>query len=168
MLTQLTYKNTKHLHDVVDGHKFVSNIHFGSKEADYYIDTVQKVLSVIESSMFPETQLYRNLKRMYCKVPVEDAPLYDKIKQDCEDPVLLKAQVYMWYLSLMAGGRLLRDSYDDTYKHLFEFRPLLRKRLKNFINSSVDEKDYDKFISGVSSTYILIADHFDDFYNSEA
>jgi hypothetical protein len=164
-LAYLSYKNTKSLHDEVDKHRFVKNISLNSPEAHHYIETVEYVLYILEQAMDRENPLYQKLRRFVYKPTPPCHPLFDKIQEDTMDPLLLRSQIYLWYVSLMAGGKLLRRKFDTNQHHLFAFTKDDKLLLKSSLND-IPESDHHKFIRNIAQTYKLIKFYFDDFYES--
>jgi hypothetical protein len=168
-LCDQTYSETRCLHSVVDRHQFVKSIKLNSSEAKHYINTVEFVLLILEKHMDSESEIHNRIRRLpphkACCVP-SGVPLFEKIQRDTSDDVLYLSQVYLWYLSLMAGGSILRREYGPEYQYLFSFTKEDRMFLKSEVNRLSDSQ-HAKFISNVSHTYKLIAEYFNNFYDNQ-
>lgn len=167
-LCEQAYSKTRCLHNVVDRHRFVKAIKLGSPESIHYIKTIEIILSLLEKYMDIEIELHSRIRRIpqdnLIHVP-PGIPLFEKIQRDTCDDVLYLGQIYLWYLSLMAGGSILRREYGPKYQHLFNFTSDDRMFLKSEVNR-LPVSQHEKFISNVSHMYKLIADYFDDFYTT--
>jgi hypothetical protein len=145
-LCKKTYIQTKDLHKIVDNHSLVKNINLDSKESEYYINLIKYVLFLLESKM-KSNEFYEGLKRnpKINFVPFND--ITKKIMNDYTNPVLFASQIYLWYLSLMAGGKILRKKLPKESHYLLDFTETQKLELKQIM-------------------YKLIAEYFDKFYNN--
>lgn len=159
-LCKKTYIQTKDLHKIVDSHQLVKGITLDSKESEYYINVIEYVLFLLEYKM--KNNEFNELKR-YPKVnfvPFND--ITKKITDDSINPVLFKSQIYLWYLSLMAGGKILRKKLHEKYHYLLDFTESQKVELKQIINN-IPECNHSEFIDNVAIMYKLIAEYFDKF-----
>lgn len=172
-LTKETYDTTKKNHRLVDSHPFVKNIltnHRTNKENIVYAEMIENVLYTLQSHFdkfnVPEffyTHLYKKVPTNISNPLLHD--LLQRIHQDTNDRVLFLSQVYMWYLSLMAGGSLLKKHMDDKHLYLFEYSPDTRNLLKNYLDfdKELSCTFREKFIMNVDDMYICIRKTFDNF-----
>lgn len=161
-LCKKTYIETKELHKIVDSHPVVKNINLESKESKYYINLIKYVLFLLELKM-EHNPFYKGLKRNpnIHFVPFND--ITKKIMNDYTNPILFLSQVYLWYLSLMAGGKILRKKLPKESHYLLDFTEIQKVELKQIINN-IPECDHKLFIDNVDIMYKLIAKDFDNFY----
>lgn len=161
-LCKKTYTQTKSLHQIVDSHSIVKNINLDSLESEYYINLIKYVLFLLESKM-ENNEFYEGLKRnpKINFVPFND--ITKKIMNDYTNPVLFKSQIYLWYLSLMAGGKILKKKLPEESHYLLDFTETQKLELKKIINN-IPECNHKLFIDNVKIMYKLIAEYFDKFY----
>lgn len=159
-LCKRTYLETKEFHKEVDEHIIVKQI----EKPEYtkcYIDLIINVLFLLEMKMY-DIEIYELIKRHPKVNKVDFTDINKKIMNDFSDEILFKSQIYLWYLSLMAGGRILKKVLPNKYKYLFEFEIGLKDKLKNFINK-IPQENHIKFIENVKIMYKLIKKHFDNY-----
>lgn len=163
-LCKETYLQTKELHKQVDNHEIVKNIN-KPEYTKCYIDLIIDVLFLLEMKM-PHYQnvnneIYNLIKRNPKVNKLNFNDINKKIMNDFDNDIYFKSQIYLWYLSLMAGGKLLKKLLPNKYKYLFDFEVGLKEKLKNFINE-IPKEHHIEFIENVKVTYKLIKKHFDN------
>lgn len=154
-----TYKQTKDFHKEVDNHEIVKQIH-KPKYTKAYIDLIVGVLFLLEMKMDPQNEIYNKIKRKPEINKLDFTDINKKIMNDFDNEIHFKSQIYLWYLSLMAGGKLLKRMLPNQYFYLFDFEECLKDELKKFING-ISEDKHDEFIENVKVMYKLIKKHFD-------
>jgi hypothetical protein len=159
-----TYKQTKEFHKQVDKHEIVKKID-KAENTKCYIDLIVGVLFLLEMKIKndPEkcdVEIYQLIKRNPNVNKVDFTDINKKIMNDFDNEIHFKSQIYLWYLSLMAGGKLLKKVLPNEYNYLFDFQAGLKEKLKNFINEIPEDK-HDEFIENVKVMYKLIKKHFD-------
>lgn len=162
-LCKKTFLQTKDLHKKVDTHIVVKGISLDSKESIFYINTIEYILQLLEAEEDESTDFFESIKRhpKIDFVPKGTDNLTKKIMEDYDNPILFASQIYLWYLSLMAGGKILRKKLPEKYHYLFDYTESQKNELKQFINSSIPIESHDIFIENVGIMYKLIASHFD-------
>lgn len=159
-LCKKTYLQTKELHKLVDNHEIVKQI----QKPEYtkcYINLIIDVLFLLEMKMDINNNLYNLIKRNPKVNKLNFNDINKKIMKDFENEINFKSQIYLWYLSLMAGGKLLKKILPNEYLYLFDFEDGLKQELKNFINE-IPKEQHETFIENVKVMYKLIAKHFDN------
>jgi hypothetical protein len=158
-LCKKTYCETKELHKLVDNHKLVKEIHL-PENTKIYIDLVEMVLFILEMNFFQleKSDIFAKLRRNPPITSVIFSDIIKKIMNDMDNVVLYKSQIYLWYLSLMAGGRILKKVLPEKYNYLFTF-DIKKEDLKSYINQ-IPEEQHVEFIENVKITYKLIEEHF--------
>ena len=159
-----TYLQTKDLHKIVDSHPLVKGIAIDSKESEYYINLIKYVLFLLESKM-ETNEFYDKLKRKPLidnnEVPYNSVIVKEILYNNSE--LFFKSQIYLWYLSLMAGGKILKKKLHEKFHYLLDFTESQKIELKQIINN-IPECDHKLFIDNVAIMYKLIAEDFDKFY----
>ncbi len=173
-LCSRTYNLTRDYHKLVDSHLFVKNIEYGSEEAEFYIYMIYKVLIILETKLnsvipddlnvsrkeFLECYKYRDSSHSLSSLD----KLLSKISVDTLNRTLYLSEVYLWYLSLMSGGRILKQHFPQ-YSCLFTFFKETKTQLKKYIDSqNINEQ---LFIDNVAIGYSLITSVFDEFYEKK-
>jgi hypothetical protein len=164
-LCKKTYMQTKEFHKQVDEHEIVKKID-KPKYAKCYIDLIVGVLFLLEMKINRDGKknldIYNLIKRNPQVNKLDFTDINKKIMNDFDNEILFKSQIYLWYLSLMAGGKLLKKVLPKQYLYLFDFENGLKDKLKDFINQ-IPEENHEIFIENVKVMYKLIKKHFDTF-----
>lgn len=164
MLCKKTFFLSKENHRKVDQHPFVKSL---DTTNELYIQLIKQVLCVLQTQKVKLNQWGLGfLCKIQKDIQIPDAELFVKISQDTKDDLLFKSQIYMWYLSLMAGGKMIKKFTAKEHHYLFDYTAEDKQNLKNFIDTSVNENDHLAFIDNVNMVYLLIEQHF-NFINSK-
>lgn len=163
-LCKRTFLHTKELHRLVDNHIIILQIH-EPKYAKCYTDLIEMVLFVLEMKMktsvgLVEDKLYKKLVRRPKIHRVEFNDVIKKLMNDFHSQLLLKSHIYIWYLSLVSGGKILKKILPEEYSYLFDFEENTKEELKEYINQ-IPIFDYTEFIENVKMIYMLVKQHFD-------
>lgn len=164
MLCEKVYQETKSLHVLVDRHIFFKKL-ISTHDASAYIDMITHVLTIIEPNLPEELNFVKRLTKNVSRKNIKNNKyiLFNKIEEDTasENKILYLTQIYLWYLSLMAGGKIIKKYTNKEHHYLFEYTQEDKNRLKSYINNSVSTKDHGFFIENVAIMYKLIKDHMD-------
>lgn len=163
-LCKRTFLYTKELHRLVDNHIIIKEIH-KEEYAKCYTNLIEMVLFVLEMKMKTSVdlitdKLYRKLIRRPQINKVDFNDVIKKLMKDFDNPLLLKSHIYIWYLSLVSGGKILKKILPEEYSYLFDFEENTKEELKEYIDD-IALFDYTEFIENVKMIYMLIKQHFD-------
>lgn len=164
-----TFQATKQTHKLVDHHKFVRSISL-PKYKNIYLDMIKCVTTILESQMhlFIPDALSNKLKRNTNFISFNPVlyTLQQRILLDTSDKCMFLCQVYLWYLSLMSGGRILSKKFLEVDPNcdvsIFKFQENTKQELKNFIDSQLTKVIERKgFIFNCDRMYHIIKETFD-------
>ena len=167
LFTERLFKETCESHKQIDRHRFVKNIRDTPLDAIKYIQFNERCICEIQSTLnltdnCLEVMLYRNIKN----IPLAINSLNMKrLLQRCKEQPLYHA--YMFYLGLLAGGKLLMKYIPLEYTDILQFQEdtkYLIERFKNYLNDTVvNVEEQSQFIKEVNESYVLIGKCFDEF-----
>lgn len=164
MLCEKVYQETKALHVLVDKHTFFKKL-ISTQDTTAYISMITQVLSIIEPSLPEDLDFVKRLTRNVSHKNIKNNKciLFNKIQEDTasDNKILYLTQIYLWYLSLMAGGKIIKKYTDKEHHYLFDYTQEDKNRLKSYINNSISTKEHCLFIENVAIMYKLIKDYMD-------
>lgn len=169
-ITKETFIATKQTHRHVDTHVFVKDILQGNQEyINEYVCMIENILFILEQR-FDNYSLppffHSHLKKTPPFTPNEKVSrLLQRIIQDTQDRVMYLSQIYMWYLSLLSGGKILKKYMPENKHYLFEYPPETKQLLKNYLDKELEScvPSRKGFILNVDKMYNSIILHFDSY-----
>lgn len=169
-MTTEIYNNTKKSHQLVDQHAFVkeilkNNTAFGNE----YVCMIENILYTLEQHFLTHNMphfFYTHLKKSPSFTPNTNIDTLLK-HIDTQDYIMYLCQIYMWYLSLLSGGKLLKKHLPESTHYLFDFPPDTKTLLKKFINQEFSQLKNttfkEKVIPNINQTYVHIVQHFNQY-----
>lgn len=167
LFTERLFKETVQSHKQIDSHEFVKRIRENPQNALCYIRFNESCIFHLQKTLnMTDSELQNILHRKISTIPLSINSLnMKKLLQRCEEQPLCHA--YMFYIGLLAGGKLLSKYIPEKYSELLLFEKdskILIEKFKTYLNKKITTTDeQDEFIHHVNSSYALIKKCFDEF-----